>query len=192
MTNALTKIVGRKKIQTKKSAPAAAVSSAPIELTTKIITTLTPTPITPNPWTCAPFPPDLCPCPTCGSAIRWLNAAGVARCLVCQPPKFASLVRSRQILCLRGQIGQPGERRRWERVIELPGGCLASESGIPELIAMGVLPPSTKAQGGVGINGGRGGAAGGERENFTDDYDRFVEIDPDEYFSAASTSKTRQ
>src|SRR5690242_10408032 len=51
----------------------------------------------------------LSPCQTCGSPIRWLNAAGLPRCIACQPPKFAALVRSREVLAMSVGFGRKGD-----------------------------------------------------------------------------------
>ena len=106
------------------------------------------------------------PCSSCGSAIRWLNAAAIPRCIGCQPPKFASLVRSKEVLVVRNQ--STGERA-WERLVAIQeGGAngrhrgrLLSETGIRELISRGELDPLTAA--GVGVGGsGEGVVAAGE------------------------------
>lgn len=132
--------------------------------TAKIVATPPPstTPVSPAAPAGPADPSSPAPCPSCGSAIRWLNAAGVARCPGCQPPKFAALVRSREILATDQAAGVS----RWEQLIELPDGRLASAS---------VLATLTAADGGGGVVAGEGDQAGG----------RFVEIDPDAYFKPA-------
>lgn len=76
--------------------------------------------------------------------------------------------------------------RRWETLVELPGGRLASETGIRELVSRGELSSSTAASVGVGGNGGGAAGVGGGRgaDDLAVEFDRLVEIDPDDFFRA--------
>lgn len=119
------------------------------------------------------------PCSVCGSAIRWANAAGQVRCVACQPPKFASLVRRREVLVVDPCTGV----RRWETLVAMPDGRLLSETGIRELVSRGELDPLTAAHltaasVGVGVGGRGEGVAWGEVDIFlaATQFDRWREL----------------
>ena len=174
MANALEKIIARKNSEAKKPEPAAIGQPSAVSTPTD--------------------PSSLSPCPTCHSPIRWLNASNAPRCISCQPPKFAALVRSKQVLAICDQ--STGERA-WERLIEAPDGRLLSESGIRELAETGGLPEAWR---GIDLHsltaarvggGDSGWGEAGDGKNFGDEnLDRWREIDPDEFFGSKSKSKT--
>lgn len=132
---------------------------------------------------------QLAPCPTCHSAIRWLNAAGTPRCIGCHPPKIKALVRSREILVCTTAPGKLGDGtpievpvRRWETLIEIRNGPtdrLASRStlGPGGAVACGLASASDLTEAELAATSVAKAEA--KRAAAVADYDRFFEISDD-------------